>query len=60
MSYGAFFTSAHPKAVDLPQAEYDQNKAAVDAAADAAGYRLAGFRLQRAVFTTKPNAPVSA
>lgn len=48
------FAKADQKAVDFPQAEYERDKAEMDRIAEQNGYRLAGFRLQRAVFTTKP------
>lgn len=50
----AVFADAYPRAVDIPQSVYHAEKDAYDAAATAAGYRLAGFRLERAVFSTKP------
>lgn len=49
----AVFCSAHPKAVDFPQKEYEDEKGDFDSVAAEFGYRLAGCRLQRAVFTTK-------
>ena len=47
------FADAYPQAVDIPQGDYEAMQAEYDAAALASGYRLAGFRLERAVFTTK-------
>lgn len=47
------FAESYPKAVDIDQGDYQADQAAYDAAALASGYRLAGFRLERAVFTTK-------
>jgi hypothetical protein len=47
------FAESYPRAVDIDQGKYEANKADYDAAALASGYRLAGHRLQRAVFTTK-------
>jgi len=47
------FNNAKPHPVDFPQADYESRKAVYDTIADAHGYRLAGFRLKRAVFTTK-------
>jgi len=47
------FADAYPRAVDVDQGEYEANKADYDAAATASGYRLAGYRLERAVFTSK-------
>lgn len=47
------FTAAHPRALDFPQAEYEADKGLVDRVAADQGYRLAGYRLNRAVFTTK-------
>lgn len=47
MSYAELFKNSHPRAVDIPEAEYLLVKAQVDIAAAAAGYRLAGVRLQK-------------
>lgn len=47
------FAAAHPKAFDIPASEYERVKADYDRAAAHHGYRLAGLRLGRAVFTTK-------
>ena len=47
------FEAAFPKAIDFPKSQYDAQPAAFLGAAAANGYRLAGVRLQRAVFTTK-------
>ena len=49
----AVFAAAHNKAVDFAQADYDSRRAVFDEAAAAHGYRLAGYRLGRAVFTSK-------
>lgn len=48
------FSKAHPKAIDFTQGEYEGAKDEFDAIATRYGYSLAGFRLGRAVFTTKP------
>lgn len=53
MSYDKLFSDAYPKVVDMPEAEYRANKGSVETAAINHGYRLRGFRLNRAVFTTK-------
>ena len=53
MNYSEIFAKAHPRAVDVSESEYLKAKDEADAAAAKAGYRLAGFRLGRAVFTTK-------
>jgi hypothetical protein len=47
------FAAAHPKAVDFPEADFYALQPGISEAAQAYGYRLAGFRLKRAVFTTK-------
>lgn len=47
------FTKAHPKPVDIPQKDYERDREQIDAAAAQHGYRLAGIRQGRAVFTTK-------
>ena len=47
------FIESYPRAVDIDRGEYEANMADYDAAALASGYRLAGVRLERAVFTTK-------
>jgi hypothetical protein len=49
----SLFSESYPRAVDVDQDEYKANQAEFDAAALASGYRLAGYRLSRAVFTTK-------
>lgn len=49
----AQFVAAHPKAIDFSKEEYEARKEKFDQAATQAGYRLAGIRLGRAVFTTK-------
>ena len=46
----AAFFAAHPKAIDFPEADAD----AASEVAPEYGYRLAGKRLGRVVFTTKP------
>lgn len=51
------FKAAAPKAVDFDQRDYESRREVFDQAAADAGYRLAGMRLERAVFTTKPLAP---
>lgn len=51
--FKAAFLAAHPKAVDFAESEYRPIEAEVSAIAAQAGYRLAGIRLGRAVFTTK-------
>jgi len=51
------FQQAEGHAVDFPEAEY---KAALEQFSEVAqrfGYRLAGYRLHRAVLTSKPLAP---
>lgn len=53
MNYAEMFAKAHPKAVDFLESEYLKNRAEADDAAAKAGYRMAGFRLGRAVFTSK-------
>lgn len=47
------FAESYPRAVDIDENIYKADQAEYDAAATASGYRLAGFRLHRAVFTTK-------
>jgi hypothetical protein len=47
------FAAAHPKAVDFYETDFYALQPAISDAAAAFGYRLAGFRLKRAVFTTK-------
>lgn len=51
------FCDAKPKAIDFPQLEYEKDMAAFDRIAAQHGYRLAGIRLGRVVFTSKPRAP---
>ena len=46
----AAFREAHPKAVDFPEADAEL----AGEVAPEYGYRLAGVRLERVVFTTKP------
>lgn len=53
------FGASSPRAVDFPQPEYEQAKEAFDRIAEQHGYRLAGMRLGRAVFSTKPRVPVA-
>lgn len=48
------FARSQPRAVDFTQAEYEGDKEQFEEIAVKHGYRLAGFRLGRAVFTTKP------
>lgn len=50
----AAFAASHPKAIDFPEVEYEVSRDAYDNAAAETGYRRAGFRLGRVVFTTKP------
>lgn len=47
------FKDAFPKAIDFPVYEHDYRAADISSIAALAGYRLAGKRLERAVFTTK-------
>lgn len=49
----AAFAAAHPRAIDFPEADFYALQPAISEAAAGFGYRLAGFRLKRAVFTTK-------
>jgi len=51
--YAELFARSYPKAVDVLEAEYLKDKAEADSAAASAGYRLAGYRQGRAVFTSK-------
>lgn len=51
------FLAAGSKAVDFDQRDYESRREVFDQAAAETGYRLAGMRLGRAVFTTKPLAP---
>ncbi len=53
----AAFAGSFPKAIDFSQKQYELEPAAYLGAAAVNGYRLAGFRLERAVFTTSPLAP---
>lgn len=53
MSYEATFKAFHPKPVEFTKAEYDANADEIFVSARAASYRLAGFRLGFAVFTSK-------
>ncbi len=55
----AAFAKFSGKAIDFPQSEYDRNKAEFDRIAGQNGYRLAGYRLDRAVFTSKPEKEVA-
>lgn len=48
------FKAAKPRAVDFPESEYKAMDSEIDAMARKHGYRLAGYRLGRAVFTSKP------
>lgn len=49
----ALFSASHPKAIDFLETEYEADRDAYDNAAAETGYRRAGFRLGRVVFTTK-------
>ena len=51
------FSASHPKACDVSQAEYEGSKELFDRVCAETGFRLAGFREKRAVFTTKPAPP---
>lgn len=51
------FAASHPKSVDFPETDFYSLQPAISEAAAAFGYRLAGFRLKRAVFTTKAAPP---
>lgn len=53
----AQFAAAFPRAIDFPEDEYTAEKPDFDRIAASNGYRLAGIRLQRAVFTSKPTPP---
>lgn len=59
-NYAELFNRAYPKAVDFVESEYLRDKEAADSAALSAGYRFAGYRLGRAVFTTKAERAGSA
>lgn len=48
------FSHAHPKAVDFPRDQFDRLSSSVLRLATESGYRMAGFRSGRVVFTTKP------
>jgi hypothetical protein len=50
----AAFKAHYPKAVDFRMYEYDDRAADIAQLAQAHGYRFAGYRLERAVFSTKP------
>jgi hypothetical protein len=52
-SYFEPFAKQHPKPVYLSEDEYAQYKSQIDEAAKEYGYQLAGFRLKKAVFSTK-------
>lgn len=54
MTYAEQFAKAFPKALDFHESEYKQHEQEILRAATENGYRLAGFRLRRAVFTSKP------
>jgi len=54
------FAGAYPKAVDVPVQEYQIDRLMADETAKAAGYRMAGIREGRAVFTTKLKLPSAA
>jgi hypothetical protein len=53
VTYEATFKALQPKAVDFTMDEYRAASDEIHAAARATGYRLAGFRLGVAVFTSK-------
>lgn len=53
MSYEKTFSAAYPRSQDFTKTEYDAAQDEIQAAARATGYRLAGFRLGFAIFTTK-------
>jgi len=53
------FQSANGKAVDFSEAEYNAHLSEFSEVAQRFDYRLAGYRLNRAVFTSKPPAPVA-
>lgn len=55
--FKAAFVDAHPMSVDFAEQDYRALEAEVSGIAHDMGYRLAGYRLGRAVFTTKPRAP---
>lgn len=48
------FAEAYPRAIDFRQPEFEASKTEFGLIASQHGYRLAGVRLERAVFTTKP------
>lgn len=51
------FKAAHPKAIDFAEAEYNEGRESMLTIAEQHGYRLAGVRHGRAVFTTKAARP---
>lgn len=51
--WDAEFLANFPKPVHIPEEEYAKNAYDIDKIALARGYRLAGIRLKRAVFSTK-------
>lgn len=53
----AAFAAAHPRAIDFQEKDFYALQPGISEAAAAFGYRLAGFRLKRAVFTTKEVQP---
>lgn len=57
MTYQEQFEKRFPKAIDFLELEYLKARTEIDEAAVAAGYRFAGWRLGRAVFSTKPPRP---
>ncbi len=49
----AEFAAKQPKPVDFPAAEFEKNQFEMERIAADAGYRFVGFRMGRAVFSTK-------
>ena len=52
--FDAKLQAAYPKAVDFLRPEYDADASAFELIASARGYMFKGYRLERAVFSTKP------
>lgn len=52
--YQQAFSQSFPKAVDFAQSEYEKDKELAEIAATENSYFLAGIRLGRAVFSSKP------